>query len=366
MGTIIAIVIAIILFYTIGSWLNKLTSKANLYDHLKPRLDKVEAREIELKNRTKQLEDEKTAIETIAKEKSKGFPWLSEAYADYYHLQDLKTASYLQYKSHPAQKAADTVREIASEKRSSEKMVRMLTYQLHYYETLFPWLTEFKEDGIDDLIKQSINDVINDGDEIQDPAKHWLTEAEYNSLSSAERNQRALDRYWIKKKSKWEIGRDYERYIGSIYETAEWKVKYQGIVEGFADLGRDLIATQGNKTQIIQCKYWSREKTIHEKHIFQLYGTSIAYGIDNPNSNVEAVFITSTSLSDRAKLFAKHLGVSYTEFQPLEKYPCIKCNVSKKDGTKIYHLPFDQQYDTTTIEAIAENYTLKLFAKLRN
>ena len=30
-------------------------------------------------------------------------------------------------------------------------------------------------------------------------------------------------------------------------------------------------------------------------------------------------------------------------------YPQIKCNVSK-DGERIYHLPFDQQYDATVIE----------------
>lgn len=30
------------------------------------------------------------------------------------------------------------------------------------------------------------------------------------------------------------------------------------------------------------------------------------------------------------------------------KYPCIKCNIST-DGEKIYHLPFDQQYDKTKI-----------------
>ena len=31
-------------------------------------------------------------------------------------------------------------------------------------------------------------------------------------------------------------------------------------------------------------------------------------------------------------------------------YPCIKCNISMVDGARIYHLPFDQQYDNTRIE----------------
>lgn len=28
----------------------------------------------------------------------------------------------------------------------------------------------------------------------------------------------------------------------------------------------------------------------------------------------------------------------------------LKCNVSRRTGEKIYHLPFDQQYDRTLIE----------------
>ena len=34
---------------------------------------------------------------------------------------------------------------------------------------------------------------------------------------------------------------------------------------------------------------------------------------------------------------------------PLADYPRIKCNVGR-DDQRIYHLPFDQQYDTTLIE----------------
>ena len=31
-------------------------------------------------------------------------------------------------------------------------------------------------------------------------------------------------------------------------------------------------------------------------------------------------------------------------------FPRIKCNISQRSGEKIYHLPFDQQYDKTLIE----------------
>jgi hypothetical protein len=42
-------------------------------------------------------------------------------------------------------------------------------------------------------------------------------------------------------------------------------------------MGRDLIVRRGTELRVIQCKYWSKEKTIHEKHIFQLFGSTLEY-----------------------------------------------------------------------------------------
>lgn len=60
--------------------------------------------------------------------------------------------------------------------------------------------------------------------------------------------------------------------------------------------------------------------------------------------------MTSTKLSDQAKKFANELRIKIVEDFPLDHYPSVKCNVSRKDGAKIYHLPFDQQYDRTIID----------------
>ena len=129
-----------------------------------------------------------------------------------------------------------------------------------------------------------------------------------------------------------------------------FSVYYYGIVKGFDDLGRDLICTKGKSTHVVQCKYWSAEKEIHEKHIFQLYGTVVAYILDSPNQETTGRFVTSTFLTERAKSFADYLDIEVSEGVRLENYPSIKCNVSRRDGTKIYHLPFDQQYDKTLVE----------------
>lgn len=288
------------------------------------------------------------SLKKIAEEKSAGFPWLADAYAEFFELEDMKAAELMETKKHPAKASAQQLKEIAQEKRSIQRQAKMLQYQIQYYESLFPWLAEFKNEEIaEELIR------IEDS-KTQDPegdrALKWLTEGEYKKYPPREKYQLALDRYWKRHKTKFEIGRDYERYIGWTYEKDGYEVYYQGIIKGFDDLGRDLIVTKGKEVIVVQCKYWARDKTIHEKHVFQLYGTMTSHQIENPNLKVSGRFVTSTGLSDRAKKFSDHLGIKISENTRLEEYPCIKCNIAGRDGEKIYHLPFDQQYDTTKIE----------------
>lgn len=303
----------------------------------------------------KRLDEQREALEILRNEKCEGFPWLAKAYADFCELQGMEEANEIEHKSHPAPKAAETVRAAARRRAAAERAFRVCRYKLEFYEELFPWLVEFQGEDIDDLIRQATQpsetaDSGRDAEE-DDPVRRWLTKAEFEGLSGRERNQLALDRYWLKRKSKWEIGRDFERYIGHIYEANGWEVRYQGIIEGLSDLGRDLICRKQDKVAIIQCKFWSAEKQIHEKHVFQLFGTKTAFCIENPQYDVAAFLITSTKLSERAREFAENLKIGVTEETPFERnYPCIKCNVSHKDGTKIYHLPFDQQYDRTLID----------------
>jgi hypothetical protein len=287
-------------------------------------------------------------LKKIAEQKAVGFPFLAHAYADFFMLEEMKLAKALVDKKHPARSAAEEVKILALQKRSLQFKSKLLQYQLNYYESLFPWLTEFKNEEIEEELIRIENSKTQNTD--QDGAYLWLTDGEYKNLPAREKYQLALERYRNRKKTSFEIGRDYERYIGWTYERDGYAVYYQGIIKGFDDLGRDLIVTKGNEVKVIQCKYWASKKTIHEKHIFQLYGTKTSYQIENPDHKVLGHFVTSTSLSDRAKKFADHLGLKISESTPLEEYPCIKCNISGKDGDRIYHLPFDQQYDSTKIE----------------
>ena len=68
------------------------------------------------------------------------------------------------------------------------------------------------------------------------------------------------------------------------------------------------------------------------------------------SKQISPCFVTSTQLSDRARRFASALGVKVVENLPFSSYPSIKCNISRRTGEHIYHLPFDQQYDRTVVE----------------
>lgn len=340
----------------------RLLDKLSQIDDIEQQLDTLLD---QTKENLQQIREIESNIHKIVEEKTKGFPWLADAIAQYCQWRDLKIAEFLQHKLRPAIQSAERVREIAKEKRILEKKFRITRNLIRYYEALFPWLPEFIGEDVDYLIEQALTKKVNE-DSQDDPVKFYLTEGEYKSLTITERNQRALDRYWSKKKNSWEIGRDYERYIGYLYESEGYSVYYQGIEEGLEDLGRDLIAIRNGQQKVIQCKYWAKHKTIHEKHICQLFGTTLKYWLEHKQaskrsqmefwnasisqSQIKGVFVTSTNLSDVAKEFANELGVEVKEEFPFEKYPSIKCNISRKTGEKIYHLPIDQQYDRTIIE----------------
>lgn len=288
-------------------------------------------------------------MEQLITEASQSQPWVAKFIADANYEYDLSRAKILETKERPAFKAADEVRAIGREKRELQILYRTAQAQLEWYESLFPWLEDFREVDIRESYKIVHDTTI--GQNEYDTLKNWLSPDEYQKLPNAEKYQLALERYRTRKnKSKWQIGIEYERYIGYLYEQKGYKVQYFGAIEGLNDLGRDLIASNGKKTLIIQCKYWSDTKIIHEKHIFQLFGTLIAYRLKNAPCAPIGIFVTSTVLSDTARLFAKELGIKVVQNKSFDpSYPCIKCNINPSTKEKIYHLPFDQQYDKIVI-----------------
>lgn len=348
------IIILIIISYYISKKVIEIKEIRNQNNKTRDKIKKIND---EIISNKKQVEWLQQALSEMEKEKTIGFPWFAEAYAEVKTLIDDNRIKSLTYKSRPAYKAAEVVKEVKKEKRLLLTENKKLEYINKYYESIFPQLIDFRDEAIrDDLIRVS-NSKSKENYNL-DTVKNWITEGEYNSLSNIERNQKALDRYLKRKKSKLEIGLLYERYIGYIYELHGYTVNYYGIKKGLDDLGIDLICKKGNQTILIQCKCWSIHKEIHENVVNQLFGTTFKYCYDNAKKGITytqfnqllqdkriiPIIYTSTKLSDRAKEFANVLNVEVKDEYPLKDYPMIKCNLGKS-GEKIYHLPFDQQYD---------------------
>jgi len=328
---------------------------------------------VEVSHSLNEIKKVQTEIKIIIDEKSKGFPWLADRIAEYFEMRDNTIAEYLEKKFRPAQSTAERVKELAKEKRILKKEFLIARNFIAQYESLFPWITEYVGDDFDELIKQVEENENKDDASEEDPVLRYVPKAEYLAKPESERNQIALDRYLnSRKRYAWQVGRDYERYVGYLFEVEGYDVYYQGIEKGLEDLGRDLVCKKGGVIEIVQCKFWAQHKTIHEKHINQLFGTTVKYYLDfvqkqNSKTQLElfpdllksglirSKFITSTKLSPTAKQFAEALGIIVIENFPMKEYPIIKCNLAN-DGGKIYHLPFDQKYDDTKISKKGEYY----------
>lgn len=310
-----------------------------------------------ISDKYKTLQEKADLVKKILESNINDFPFVSSVIADYETTKERVTIQYLRTKSHPAYSAAEIVSNIKKERKKGFEELYAYKWELAYLHDLLPWLEELECEPVKTITKYNELPSSN-----EDSVIKWVSPSEYKNLSTTERNQLALDRYIKSGKSKWQIGRDYERYIGYLYEIKGYKVKYFGIEQGLEDLGRDLICYRESDIHIVQCKCWSTKKEIHEKHINQLFGTTVMYYFSeiNPNGSFTElynyiksgklipVFVTTTNYSLTAKKFAKSLKV-LTMSVPLEDYPMIKCNVNRKTKEKIYHLPFDQQYDKCVI-----------------
>ena len=331
-------------------------------DNTKEKLKLTEELLEEESNKTLNLEQElekdiifhKSIVEKL-KDDSLLFPALVHQITQIDKLKDDFISDYYKYKKRPALKASEEISKTKKELREKNKEFLLACNRVNLYESLAPWLVEYEDMTLDDLInafkeerklKESYNDET-------DPTSLFISKLEWTDLSVDERNQLALERYANPKRKKtlWQVGIDYERYVGYYYEQQGYSVKYNGALKGKEDLGIDLICTKGAKTLIVQCKRLSQVKEIpvRENVIAQTFGASKYYGMDNKIKNTTPVIITSYKLSDKAKEFAEHLKVEVIENFKIDTYPLIKCNISKRTNEKIYHLPLDQQYDSIII-----------------
>lgn len=302
----------------------------------------------------------------IVTQKKQTFPFVAKLIEDAEYKVAEAFAYALKIKKHPGLVTAKKVESYYSKKIAPLVYEnKTLKNQLEYLESTFPWLEEF-EQLPPEVGYHIAQDTVTTSSEYEYHS-HWISADEWQRLNPSERYQIALDRYKKREKTDWEIGREYERYVGYCYEKKGFRVQYFGATQKLEDLGRDVIASNEHVTYIIQCKYWNEHRTVREKHIFQLYGTLIMYRLEHPDeNNVKGLFVTSCSLSKEARQVAEYLDILVAEHYPHKpEYPIIKCNLSRA-GERIYHLPFDQQYDRVVIEPEKGEFYAMTIAEAEN
>lgn len=283
------------------------------------------------------------------------YPWLAELRADAYETAEAQWVEYLKSKNRPAmQKASEVGSIIHGALRQARMAAKQAEYQVHFYESLFPWLLDYKELPPLEAFSYTQGEDAPPEDEAA-AIRQYLSPEDWFSLSEAERYQLVLDRYIARNKSNWEVGIEYERYIGYLCEKRGFGVTYNGARTKLEDMGRDLVLRRDGEVILVQCKRWASDKTVHENHVFQLAGSVFEYQYQHPEISVSGVLVTSTKLSDVANRCAASLGIQVYPGVPFQEYPRIKCNIGR-DGSRIYHLPVDQQYDNVVIAADGEFY----------
>jgi len=262
---------------------------------------------------------------------------------------DFSQSRYLRTKSRPAVKAAEALDEARKELRESKALSRALENQVSLYEANVPWLKSLLDYSLDDINK-GLAIAVKEQSAVksEDADRIHLSEAEWASLSRIDRSQLALNRYFeTRHKNAWLAGVAYERYVGAWYEEEGFSVIYNGAISGKEDQGIDLICTRDSIVVLVQCKRLSptKEIPVRENVVAQIYGASLFYAHKNAIDITCTIptICTNYKLSDTAKEFASALNVHVVEGESFKKYAAIKCN--NKGSEKIYHLPFDQQYD---------------------
>ena len=119
----------------------------------------------------KQATEEANKWKQSLVEKSKGFPTLLQAIDYYEALRDKKIESYLKHKSHPSVKGAEVVREEAQRRRKAEFESKRAKALVEYYESIAPFLLDFKDEIVDPIDDNKYKLAFNP--QLQGTLKFW-------------------------------------------------------------------------------------------------------------------------------------------------------------------------------------------------
>jgi hypothetical protein len=315
--------------------------------------NEVHLKTFELKAKERLLEQTRAAFD---RGYINGRRWLTHLIGEADKAMDDYIGVQLRNKHREASSADLEVARLQAERRQLKGRVKYLEYQLVSYKEYFPFLEDYENPILDEAVQLHLGHDDPFLLEHKDPVLKYLSNDEYERLTVAERDQLALDRYLRNGLTPASIGSLYDRYIGYLYEREGWEVRYQPIAVGVKGLSKDLICSKDDLIHYVHVRCWAPDKLIHERHILNLYGTVQMLSVRLCEDQLFAPkivprLITNAHLSQNAREAALHLGVEVKEnFKLNSNFPMIKCRVDAETRERIYHLPFDEQYDDVQIE----------------
>ena len=143
-------------------------------------------------------------------------------------------------------------------------------------------------------------------------------------------------------KTPWQVGRDFERYVGFRYEERGYKVTYNGITEHEEDYGVDLFCVSEARVLAVQCKNW--KDPVMWREVAMIAGASLAAARSAGWLSAIPVLLTTGPLPTETIQYANRANVVVRRVVPRE-YPVIKC----KRSSNYFHLPWHSNYDRTKL-----------------
>ncbi len=146
-----------------------------------------------------------------------------------------------------------------------------------------------------------------------------------------------------------DYGRQYERYVGYLFESRGFTVSYRGISEEKEDGGIDLVAKAPRKIRLIQCKRWrnavnvdviSRLQGAVERFIYEERKGKTA----EMRTSIRGVIACSGGIAKEAEDMSRHFGIYVMSNLQYQYYPAIKAQRITDDAGR-FLLPFSTGYD---------------------
>jgi hypothetical protein len=125
--------------------------------------------------------------------------------------------------------------------------------------------------------------------EVEIRRENKLKEMQDKQQNKEESRKRQRD-FYIKNEEK---GINLELLTGRKFEELGYKVEYNGLEKGKLDAGIDLICTKENEILLLQCKNYSKPKSITHEHIKIFHSNAMKYiktnNLDERNTKLKYV-----------------------------------------------------------------------------